>query len=86
MRAIWTAILLMPACVAAESQTATSTQNTLASATARVEFKIVIPPILSLRLTDGAASIVTNSRSPISHAPCVLDRVVSRLICTAAAP
>ena len=86
MRAMWAAIVLIPTCVAAESHTGSSTQDRGVSATARVEFKIIIPPMLYLRLTDGAASVVTNGRGGIARAPCVLNDTSQHLICTAATP
>jgi hypothetical protein len=86
MRAMWAAIVLIPTCVAAESHGGSSTQGALASATARVEFKIIIPPMLYLRLADGAASVVTNGRAGMARAQCVLNDTSKHLICTAATP
>jgi hypothetical protein len=61
-RATWVAILLLPAWASADSQLASSPNRGTSHASARVDFKIVIPNVLYLGLGE-TATIATNGRS-----------------------
>ena len=69
MRAAWIVLLLLPACAGAESQLATPSPQSALRASARVDFKLVIPAVIYLGIAeqstlDGAiATIMSNGRS-----------------------
>jgi hypothetical protein len=68
---IGTAALLLPFMAVPESHVQTGTANTAASATAHVNFKIIIPPVLYLGVAGGndriegadTVAVMSNSRN-----------------------
>jgi hypothetical protein len=77
------AALLLPLTAATESQLRSGTQSASLSATAQLNFKIIIPKVLSLEVAQEG---IINS----PHTLCALDGkpalAGSRLICTASMP
>jgi hypothetical protein len=62
MRGAWIAMVLVSqACP--ESQLAIPSRDTTSHAAARVDFKIIIPPVLYLGIGDNMATILSNGRS-----------------------
>jgi hypothetical protein len=60
--------LLLPLTAASESQVQTAVPTAAVAATASVNFKIVIPKVLSLQLDDGSSlSLDTHSVSIVSN-------------------
>ncbi len=57
------AALLLPLLAVADSRMQSAAAESAASATARVNFKIVIPTVLYLRLDTETAAIMSNSRN-----------------------
>jgi hypothetical protein len=85
--AIRVAILLIPGWAVAGSQLATSAQDAPTHATARVDFKIVIPRVLSLSISDAnVVSVVSNGRRQLVPAHAYCENHVSSVTCTAATP
>jgi len=80
--------LLLPLPAAAHSRIQIASAGAAASATASVNFKIVIPTVLYLRLGSESAAIVSNSRKAMVQkarcAPAAPD--TGRILCTASMP
>jgi hypothetical protein len=86
-----TAALLLPLTAVTESQVRTGTPSTSLSATAQLNFKIIIPKVLYLQVGREGVILSTGARKAIAPAAlCTLDGesalAGSRLVCTASMP
>jgi hypothetical protein len=81
-------LLLLPLPAAADSRMQVASAGSAASVTASVNFKIVIPTVLYLRLGGESAAIMSNSRKALVQkarcAPAASD--AGRILCTASMP
>jgi len=85
------AALLLPLTAATESQVRSATASGSSSATAHLDFKIIIPKVLYLQVGREGVILSTGARRGIAHeAACTPDGkpavAGSRLICTASMP
>ena len=82
------AALLLPLLAAADSRLQSAAAGSAASATASVNFKIVIPTVLYLRVGGETAAIMSNSRKALVQtarcAPAAPN--AGRVLCTASMP
>ena len=86
-----TAALLLPLTAATESQSRTGAPNASLSATAQLNFKIIIPKVLYLQVGRDGVILSTGARKAIAQeAICALDGQSAvaggRLLCTASMP
>ena len=86
-----TAALLLPLTAATESQIKSAAPNAALSATAQLNFKIIIPKVLYLQVGRDGVILNAGARKGLAQeALCTLDGqstlAGSRLVCTASMP
>jgi hypothetical protein len=86
-----TAALLLPLTAATESQIRTGAPSASLSASAQLNFKIIIPKVLYLQVGRDGVTLSAGARKAMAQkAVCTVDGqpalAASRLVCTASMP